>query len=84
VVCYESRKLKEHARLYATHDLKLEAIVHGLKMWQHFLKGKKFALRTNHYGLKYLFGNPSLNAIQSKWLEFLDEYEFDIKHIRGK
>jgi hypothetical protein len=31
---YESRKLKEHERLYATHDLELEAIVHDLKMWQ--------------------------------------------------
>jgi hypothetical protein len=26
VVCYESRKLKEHERNYATHDLELEAI----------------------------------------------------------
>jgi hypothetical protein len=33
VVCYESRKLKEHERLYATHDLELAAIVHALKMW---------------------------------------------------
>jgi hypothetical protein len=30
-VCYESRKLKEHERLYATHDLELEAIVNALK-----------------------------------------------------
>jgi hypothetical protein len=28
VVCYESRKLKEHERIYATHDLELVAIVH--------------------------------------------------------
>jgi hypothetical protein len=40
VVCYESRKLKEHGRLYATHDLELAAIVHALKMWQHYLMGK--------------------------------------------
>ena len=32
VVCYESRKLKEHERLYATHELELAAIVHALKM----------------------------------------------------
>jgi hypothetical protein len=74
--------LKENEIIYATHDLELEPIVHALKMWQHFLKGKKFELRTNHYGSKYLLGNPSLNARQSKWLELLDEYEFDIKHIR--
>jgi len=32
VVCYDSRKLKEHGKNYATHDLELEAIVHALKM----------------------------------------------------
>jgi hypothetical protein len=46
--------------------------------------GKIFELRTDHSGLKYLFGQPSLNARQSRWLEFLSEYDFDIKHIRGK
>jgi hypothetical protein len=34
VECYESKKLKEHERNYATHDLELEAIVHALKIWR--------------------------------------------------
>jgi hypothetical protein len=84
VLCYELRKLKEHERIYANYDFELETIVHALKRWQHYLMGKSFELRTNHCGLKYLFGQPSLNARQSKWLEFLSEYDFDIKHIRGK
>ena len=42
VVCYESRKLKERERLYATHDLELAAIVHALKKWRHYLMGKRF------------------------------------------
>jgi hypothetical protein len=33
VICFESRKLKENERLYATHDLELAAIVHALKKW---------------------------------------------------
>jgi hypothetical protein len=55
VIGYESRKLKEHERNYATHDLELAAIVHSLRMWRHYLMGKKFELRTYHIGLKYLF-----------------------------
>jgi hypothetical protein len=42
VVCYESTKLKEHERNYATHDLELAAIVHALKIWRHYLMEKKF------------------------------------------
>ena len=33
MICYESRKLKEHEKNYATHDLELA--VHALKMWRH-------------------------------------------------
>jgi hypothetical protein len=84
MVCYKSRKLKENERLYATHDLELVAIVYALKMWQHYLMGKRFELRTKHCALKYLFVQPSLNAIQRRWLELLSENGFEIKHIIGK
>jgi hypothetical protein len=46
--------------------------------------GKIFELRTYHNGLKYLFDQPTLNSRQSRWLEFLSEYNFDINHIKGK
>jgi hypothetical protein len=71
VVCYESRKLKEHERNYATHDLELAIIIHALKMWRHYLTGRKFEVRTYHCSLKHFFGQPTLNARQTRWLEFL-------------
>jgi hypothetical protein len=46
--------------------------------------GSKFELRIDHYGLKHLFGQPTLNVRQTRWLEFLSEYDFEIKHIKGK
>ena len=55
VISYESRKIKEHERNYATHDLELVSIVQALKMWRHYLMGKRFELRIDHSGLKYLF-----------------------------
>jgi hypothetical protein len=62
VICYESRKWKEHEKNYATHDLELEAIIHALRKWRHYLMGKRFELRTDHNGLKYLFEQPTLNV----------------------
>ena len=44
----------------------------------------KFVLRTDHYGLKHLFDQPNLNARKTRWLEFLYEFDFEIKHIKGK
>ena len=46
--------------------------------------GKKFELRTDHCGLKHLFGHPTLNARQTRWMEFMSEYDFEIKHTKGK
>jgi hypothetical protein len=77
-------KLKEHGRHYVTHDLELATIVPSLRKWRHYLMGIRFELRTDHNGLKYLFDQPTLNARKSRWLEFLREYDFDIKHIKGK
>ena len=47
VVAYESRKLKEHEKNYATRDLELTAIIHALKMWRHYLIGRKFLLMSD-------------------------------------
>jgi hypothetical protein len=68
VICYESRNLKDHERNYATHDLELASIVHALRKWRHYLMGKRFELRTDHNGLKYLFDQPNLNARKIIWL----------------
>ena len=50
VICYESIKLKDHEKNYDTHDMELAAILHALKMWRHYLMGRKFELRTDHCG----------------------------------
>ena len=84
MICYESRKLKGNEKNHATHDLELVAIVHALNMWRHYLMGRRFELRTYHCGMKYLFDQPTLNARQVRWLEFLCEFDFEIKHIKGK
>jgi hypothetical protein len=68
VVCYESRNLKEHERHCASHDLELASIVHALRKWRLYLMGKRFELRIDHNGMKYLFDQPILNARKSRRL----------------
>ena len=83
-IAYQSRKLKIHEKNYATYDLELAAIIHALKMWRHHLIGKIFLLMYDNISLKYLFDQQNLNARQARWLAFLSEYDFEIKHIKGK
>ena len=84
VIAYESRKLKIHEQNYSAYDLEFAAVIHALKMWRHYLLGKKFTLMTDHISLKYFFSQTDLNARQARWLSFLSEFDMDIKHIRGK
>ena len=34
--------------------------------------------------LKYLFGHPIVTIRQARWLEFICEFDFEIKHVKGK
>ena len=84
MIFYESRKLKKRENNYGTCDLELATKVHPLKIWRHYLLGRRFELKTNHVSLKYLFYQPSLNSRQARWLEFLCEFDFKIKHLKSK
>jgi hypothetical protein len=44
-----------HEAHYLTHDLELATVVHALKIWRHYLMGKRCELYTDHKSLKYLF-----------------------------
>ncbi|KAA0025112.1 pol protein [Cucumis melo var. makuwa] len=41
VVAYTSRQLKSNEQNYPTHNLELAAVVFALKIWRHYLYGKK-------------------------------------------
>eukprot|EP00253_Pinus_taeda_P017334 PITA_17334 len=84
VIAYESRKLKEHEQRYSAYDLELAAVIHALKMWRHYLLGRKFLLLTDHHSLTSYFSQPTLNARQARWMDFLSGFNFDIKHLQGK
>ena len=84
VVCYECIKLKKHENNYVVHYMELASIIHALKIWRHFLMGNKFLLLTYNIGLKYLFDKKTLNACQARCLAILSEYDFEIRHIKGK
>jgi hypothetical protein len=55
VVAYASRQLRKHEAHYPTHDLELAAVVYALKIWRHYLMGKRCELYTDQKSLKYIF-----------------------------
>ncbi|WVZ56670.1 hypothetical protein U9M48_007164, partial [Paspalum notatum var. saurae] len=84
VVSYASRQLRAHEENYPTHDLELAAVVHALKIWRHYLIGKKCKIYTDHKSLKYIYTQTELNMRQRRWLELIKDYELEIHYHLGK
>jgi hypothetical protein len=84
VVAYASRQLRKHEEKYLTHDLELAAMVHALKIWRHYIIGKRCEVYSDHNSLKYIFTQPDLNLRQRRWLELIKDYDLGINYHPGK
>jgi hypothetical protein len=84
VVVYASRQFRKHEEKYPTHDLELAAVVHALKIWRHYIIGKRCKVYLDHKSLKYIFTQPDLNLRQQRWLELIKDYDFRINYHPGK
>jgi hypothetical protein len=69
---------------YPTHDLELAAMVHALKIWRHYLMGKRCELYMDHKSLKYIFTQSDLNLRQRRWLDLIKDYDMGINYHPGK
>jgi hypothetical protein len=84
VVAYASRPLRKLEVHYPTHDLELAAVVHALKIWRHYLMGKRCELYIDHKSLKYIFTQLNMNLRQRSWLELIKDYDLGINYHPGK
>jgi hypothetical protein len=84
VVAYASRQLRKHEAHYHTHNLELSAVVHALKIWRHYLMGKRCELYMDYKSLKYIFTQLNLNLRQRRWLELIKDYDLRINYYPGK
>jgi hypothetical protein len=84
VVAYASRQLRKYEEKYPPHDLELAAVVHDLKIWMHYIIGKRCEVYSDHKSLKYIFTQPDLNLRQRRWLELIKDYDLEINYHPGK
>ena len=55
-----------------------------MKIWRHYLIGKRTELYMDHKGLKYIFTQSDLNLRQRRWLELIKDYNLGINYHLGK
>jgi hypothetical protein len=58
----------------------LATVVHALKIWRHYLMGKRCELYMDHKSLKYIFTQSNLNLRQRRWLKLIKDYDLGINY----
>ncbi|XP_011859544.1 PREDICTED: uncharacterized protein LOC105557028 [Vollenhovia emeryi] len=84
VIAYFSRVLNKSERNYCVTRRELLAVVDPLKFFRHYLLGRRFLIRTDHVSLRWLMSFKDLEGQLARWLERLQQYDFEILYRKGR
>ena len=80
LVVFNSSKAKYN---YLVHEQEMLAIIYTLKKQYFHLLRTRFSVYTNYYILKYFQNQKELSCYQICWADFMLQYNFNIKYIKG-
>ncbi|KAG6788910.1 hypothetical protein POTOM_004988 [Populus tomentosa] len=82
-ITFYSEKLNDTRRRYSVYDMEFYALIQTLKHWRPYLVHREFILFTDHDSLKHLNSQSKLNARHARWMDYLQQYDFVIRHKSG-
>ena len=83
-IAFESAKLNPAQVNYAIHEKEMFAMVYCYQKWRHYLEGAPSTVITDHHSLKYLQTQPTLSRRQTRWMEFMARFDYQIEYKSGK
>ncbi|XP_062714830.1 uncharacterized protein LOC134291298 [Aedes albopictus] len=84
VISYASRLLQAAENNYTATELEALAVVWSLNKWRQYLLGSHFTVYTDHKALVFLKRCQLLNGRLTRWILFLQQFNFDVQYCRGK
>ena len=79
-----SKKFSDAQRHYRTFEQETIAILEALLKWEDKLMGYRIHVVTDHKALEFFKTQRRLSARQSRWMEYLSRFDFDIRYVKGK
>ena len=84
-VAFANRKLNDAEMRYSAYERELLSIVWALAKWKHYCQGPHaVVIQTDHAPLRHLPNQASVNSRIWKWINILQGYNLEIRHIPGK
>ena len=84
LVAFFSEKLNESRQKYSSYDKEFYVVIQALEHWRHYLLGNEFVLFSDNFALQYVMQQHKLNHKHAKWVEYLQSFNFILKHISGQ
>jgi hypothetical protein len=82
-IAYFSEKLNDANLKYSMYDKELYEIIQALRKWRHYLVPQEFVLYRDNHALQFITRQEKLNQKHEKWVEYMQNFTFVIKHISG-
>ena len=85
LIVFFSKKLYKLELNYLIYNKELMAIIELFKEWKLYFNGTKYQVKvyTNYKNLIYFIISKDLNQRQIQWLEFFNEFNFQIIYKKG-
>ena len=81
-ISYISRSLSDAEKKQHCNELECLALVWALGKFRPYLYGKKFKVEMDSSAVKWLLNKNQMGKF-GRWILALQEYDFEIRHIRG-
>lgn len=83
IAAFFSAKLLTTQQNYPVHEIEMLAGMETIMHYHDILQGVKFQWFTDHQGLIFLFNQKNLSPRQSRWLEKMSAFDFDVIYVPG-
>ncbi|KAD5318340.1 hypothetical protein E3N88_18286 [Mikania micrantha] len=83
-IAYFSKGFASLTKFKSAYDRELLAFVLAVQKWSHYLMGRHFLIRTDHYTLKFLLEQRIATTEQQRLLLKFMPFDFSIMHKAGR
>ena len=84
VICYGGRQWNKHEQEMSASEMELASILYAIESNSQFFLSKRFTILTDHVSHCYVRNLKFQHGKLYRWALRLQNYVFDIKHIKGK
>lgn len=83
-IAFAGKTLNDADTRYSTTDRELLGVKYALEKFCHYVLGSRFTVFTDHAALVALNAKKNLSGRMLRWLDFFMQYDFEMKHLKGK